>query len=629
MSFITLDFETFYDPKGKYSLKNMSYEEYILDPRFKIHGVAIKIDREPTYYVKDVDVEAHLRDLFYDGNPHHMLCQNTIFDAAILHWHLGLRPSFYYDTMAMGRALRDWESVSLGHMAKRYLDREKGEELVLTEGIRELSDELHDKLGGYAINDVDLTFDLFAELLKFFPQAELYQIHWSTRVFAEPKFVLDTDLTKTTVEKAIKTQAEKIKASGAPATALATGPKFAEYLKEHHDIEVKMVKSPTKVNPDNRKYPLAKDDLQFLKLEANYPELAPLWEGRKAKTSNIEKTRGQRFLGHRQANGNIAVALKYWGAHTGRYSGTNKINMQNLPRTSKLRNCLRAPKGYKVINPDLSNIEGRMSAWFCDHQAKIAGYSTGVDFYNELATNIFGYDVDRKAVDADGKKRFAQEGAIGKTAELGLGYGMGANKFWETCAKGPMGEKPIHLPSGMAQKVVDTWRSMNVPIQQMWKKLDTILEMMADPNIQPFKFGCLEIHYQRIRLPNGMFLNYPRLGYRASIFKNDDGSKKFGYSYWDGKYFKDTWGGTLLENIIQALSRIVMSDSLERMDKWLVEADLGWMVLTVHDENIGIVREGHAERILQTVIEDMRKPPSWALDIPLDAEGGVHDFYVK
>jgi DNA polymerase len=266
---------------------------------------------------------------------------------------------------------------------------------------------------------------------------------------------------------------------------------------------------------------------------------------------------------------------------------------------------------------------------FCGDTNKCNGYASGVDFYNKLASSVFDYEVDRKLKDDSGKKVFGMEGAIGKTGELGLGYGMGAAKFWETCAKGPMGEDPIHLPHGVAKKTVDTWRFQNQSIVSMWGILDGALEAMSDPKMTPFMIGPIQIQYQRIRLPNKMFLNYPKLTWRKSVFNNDDGSDRYGFSYWTGKWFQDTWGGTMLENVIQALSRIIMSDSLERCDKHFLKSDLGWMVLTVHDENVAIVREDSAKDSLEYALEDMRISPQWATDLPLDAEGGINDYYAK
>lgn len=629
MSFITLDFETFYDTKDKYSLRSMTYEEYIFDPRFKVQGVAIKIDRQPTYWVKACDVKSHLEALFYPDNPHHMLNHNGLFDAAILSWYYGLRPAFYYDTIGMYRGLRDWKPAGLDDIAKDMLGRRKGEDLKLTDGIRDLPDDIEQKLGAYALNDVDLTFDCFAEMIKYYPPSELYMIHWAIRSFAEPKFKLDRELTQKTLERSIEKQTREIKDSGIPVSVLRNPQKFVDRVKELYGIEIKKVKAPTRKNPDNKKYPLAKDALQFLKLRAKYPELDHVWKGRLAAASNQEKTRAQRFLNHEQPDGTIAVALKVYGAHTLRFSGTNKVNMQNLGRKSPLRNCLRAPDGYKVIAPDFSNIEGRVSAWFCGDLDKCLGYETGVDFYNKLASSVFGYPVDRKAVDENGEKMFAKEGAIGKTGELGLQYGMGADKFWATCAKGPMGEAPIHLEAGLAQRTVDTWRFQNAMIVSMWRRLDNALENMANPNMTPYMIGPIRIEYQRIRLPNGMYLNYPKLAWRKSDFKNEDGSDRYGYSYWTGQWMQDTWGGTMLENVIQALSRIIMSDSLERVDKWLVQNDFGWMVLTVHDENVGIVRESVAEQCLEYALNDMRIRPTWAPELPLDAEGSIQDYYAK
>ena len=155
-----------------------------------------------------------------------------------------------------------------------------------------------------------------------------------------------------------------------------------------------------------------------------YPQFQHVWDARKAVKSRIAETRAQRFIDATHDDGTISVPLRYYAAHTGRFGGTEKINMQNMPRNSELRKALCAPPGHLVFVADLSNIEARMLAWLADEDDLLAQFAAGDDIYSNLATEIYGRPINKHD---DPTERF-----VGKTAVLGLGYGMGANKFRAT-----------------------------------------------------------------------------------------------------------------------------------------------------------------------------------------------------
>jgi hypothetical protein len=103
MDLITLDFETYYSKQ--YSLSKLTTEEYIRDPQFQVIGVSTKLnDEEPVWVTgKASEVLAHLRPLPWENAI--MLCQNTMFDGAIMTWRCGIRPKVLADTMLMSRAI--------------------------------------------------------------------------------------------------------------------------------------------------------------------------------------------------------------------------------------------------------------------------------------------------------------------------------------------------------------------------------------------------------------------------------------------------------------------------------------------------------------------------------------------
>ncbi|GAA4648127.1 DNA polymerase [Kistimonas scapharcae] len=645
MAFFTLDFETAYrtrknkgTPGPAVSLKNLTYEEYLrgswvrngeeIKVPFKAHGVGIKIDREDTFWVTHSDLEYALKHHFPKGNKHTVVAHNTMFDGAIMRWVYGVSAETWYDTKGMSQALWPTESASLDALTRRLFPDDKSlwkdkDALEVSDGYWDLSPEQEKITADYCIQDTDITFNAFAKMWSMgFPQEELKINDITLRMFIERPFEMDHKLLLDHRETYNAEKDRIIAASNWGRTTLASNKQFAARLKKEHGIVIEEVPSPTEKNPDNMKLPLAKDDLEFLELRSAHPELDHIWQGRLAATSNSERTRIDRFLNHGMVSpinpeGHLAQPLNYYAAHTGRWGGTNKQNPQNLGRKSKLRLALRAPKGKKVVVRDLSNIEGRMSAWFCGQDDKLELIASGGDIYNEMATAIYGYPVFRK------NPEHATEGFVGKVAELGLGFGMGAAKFRHTLLSGAMG-MVVDLTEEECRDVVYTYRKKNNMISGMWRRLQGVIADMANPNLEPYEFVCLRVEYQRLVMPNGLSLVYPDL----QPIEHPDAYNE--YDYWQGKYRKKLWGGLILENCIQALSRIVMSEAMVRIDAQLKEHDAGMLALTVHDENVAIVDEKDAEWCNQMMDTEMSKTPAWCDSrLVLATDGGIDDCYSK
>lgn len=635
MAFISLDFETFYSSKankklgvGAYSLKTLTYEQYIRDPRFLVQGVGIKIDNAPTYYVYE-NIKAHLQTIFTPDNAHTMLAHNNMFDAAILNWYFKLSAQRYLCTMDMARAIWPTLPASLDEVTKRLFPDDqtkwKGKELQTVDGHRVLDEAQQKVLGGYCIQDVDIMFECFKVMYPFFPKKELDVIDLTLKMFVEPHIRADRDRLQRYLPELQAKKEALIKASGVPKPTLASGPKFALYIRDTLGIPFEQVSSPTKKNPDNIKWPLAKDSPEFLSLQSDYPQHRAIWEARIAATSTIEESRTIRLLDHSapshiNENSVIALPLRYYGAHTGRWSGTNKINAQNFSRGGEIRKSLIAPPGHKVGVADLSNIEGRVLAWFAGQEDKLISFRNNEDIYNQLATAIYGYPVNRK----DPAQQ--TEGFVGKVAELGLGYQMGWKTLRATFAKGVMGGDPLYLSESEARRIVNIYRQKNYKIQALWKEAERIIAAMATKKTTPFMWNCLEVQPGRLRLPNGLFLVFPGLHYsEASENPNDHG-----FLYWNGKFWKSLYGGLLVENIIQALSRIIMAEMMLEVHSMLLPYK-GRVSLTVHDEIVFIAPEEHIETTLDKTIKIMSTTPDWCSKggLVLSAEGGYDDNYSK
>lgn len=651
MSLITLDFETPYrtraDKKAgieKYTLRSMTYEEYIRDPRFRVMGLGVKIDQGETKFWRYGNIEQVLRDLFFDGNDHILLCHNTMFDAAILSWHFGLRPAVYWDTQSMSNALWPQAPASLDKLTQRLFPKDrskwKGKELASFDGKwpEDMTEEDWETYAGYCIQDVDITFAAFMEMYKFFPRDELALIDMTIRMFAEPLLQLDAPRVEEYYEQLLEKRTRLVRESGVSQSLLASNGQFADYLKVHHGIVIPEIPSPTLKNPANTKLATGKSDLEFVEIRKAHPELDHIWDARIAVKSTGEINRCQRLLIHTDNLGRIAVPLKFYGAHTGRYSGTNKVNFQNFKRGSPLRLALTAPRGHKVVVRDLSNIEGRTNAWFNQQWDKCQAFAEGRDLYNELASDIFGYPVDRKAKVQDAQGNYLNkegnivvdkddaaylqwtEGFVGKTAELGLGYQMGAPKFRAQCAI--LGD--ILFEQEFCENVVRIWRTKNYKIQGGWKLGEkAIFDMAQRGPRSTYEWNCLTVDRGRLVLPNGLALVYPKLE-----LAEENGRHKF--EYWNGKYMKSLYGGLLMENIIQALARIILTGMMLEIDKRARQMG-GRVVLTVHDEIVVVVPDQHATELYDYMGEVMATPPGWANDgyLALASEGGIADNYSK
>ena len=598
MQKIYLDFETYYDVQ--LSLTKMSTVQYVNHPDFKVWGVGIKVEDGTTEWYNEEETPDVLEQIDWANTA--VVCHNTLFDAYILTQYFNCIPAFYYDTAAMSRGLYPNMSASLANACKREFANDetmrKGEELVNAKGVRDLDPELDAQIGGYCIQDVDLTYALFQSYMTNYPDKELQIIDLTVRLFVEPKLMLDRgSLTTYKDEIAIKTAAG-IEASGTTREVLASQQKFKAYL-EDLGIVVPTKKSPT----TGKRIPaFGKNDSAYIQMCNLYPEYKHIWDARELVKSRIEETRAQRFIDSTNPDGTFSIPLRYYAAHTGRFGGADKINLQNLPRGSKLRTALMAPEGQKLFIADLSNIEARMLAWLSKEHDLVDAFATGRDVYCEFASQIYGRTITKQ----DKLERY-----VGKTAILGLGYGMGADKFQATLKTG---SPSVELSDTAAKSIVMQYRGMYPNIPKLWSGMKDSLFQMINPQGYGLKYGPLTIRARALELPNGMALNYPNLMFEYGNFV-----------YKTEREIIRTHGPRITENVVQALARIVITDQMLEVQA-MPEVDI---VLQVHDEIIAIGSELDSDATMEKIINIMRTAPNWCSDLPLDAEGGVSQVYDK
>lgn len=619
-----LDFESFYS--SDYSLRKMTPVEYILDPRFECIGCSItEGDDGASYFVEEDEFRSYLRgkrDAQRRGEKFIVISHNALFDMCLLAWRFGVVPDLMIDTLGIARAKVNafTGSVSLANVAKHLGIGVKGDTIGKVIGMRKADIKaagLWDAYARYACNDGDLCREIWKRFRKDFPPQELLVMDMVLRMAVTPRFTLDQDLL---AQHLAKVQADKqtlLARTGIMSKDdLMSNDKFAEALRL---LGVEPGTKPSPANPEKHTYAFAKTDPFMVELdEHDNPDVQALAAARLGFKSTGEETRTQRLLTISQltwpgnlGSGWMPVPLKYSGAHTHRLSGDWSLNLQNLGRGSPLRSALAAPPGYKVAVADASQIEARITPWLSGQDDLVEAFRQKRDIYCEFA----GEHVYHRPLN---KKDHPKERFIGKTAILGLGFGMGKPKFRVSVMNGSrsqLGEE-IDLGEAGASQVVDGYRKGYAKIPAAWRALDELIPRMAmgNPNCD---FGPCRIRHNEVILPNGLSLYYPKLTQEVTprggqwVFKN-------------GKRTKFLWGGTFMENLVQALARLCNFEAALKMRKLYPRIRLAHQV---HDELIYVVPERMAEQFLADLIGCLSEPPPWAAGLPLAAEGDVGDTY--
>jgi DNA polymerase len=616
MSLITLDWETYY-AEG-FGFKNLTTEEYIRDKQFEEIGVGIKIDDAPAYWISGSheELKKHLTDLT-DWSDSALLCHNTLFDGAILGWRFGIYPAFYLDTLCMARALHGVDAGgSLGALAERYQIGVKGDEVVKALGKRraDFTPAQLSAYGDYCKNDVELTYKLFHLMAEQFPGDEVKLIDMTLRMFLDPVFQVDDALLVQRLED-LKAEKNALLATlkkdlecedeEAVRKKLASNKQFAAILEGLKPP----ITPPKKISPVTGKetFALAKNDEGFIALtQHENPLVQQLCAVRLGTKSTLEESRITRFIEIGKRNrGLLPIPLKYYGAHTGRWSGSDKVNFQNLPSRDKkkktLKNAVLPPDGHVVINCDSSQIEARVLAWLAGQGDVVQQFASGEDVYSIFASKVYSRTITKK----DESERF-----VGKTCVLGLGYGTGWKKLQHTLAT----SKPIsvHLPDDECQAIVNLYREVNDNIISLWKECDDALGELAnwDAKSKPFYLGqhkVLQVAQEGIVLPNGLMIRYPKLRF-------DTEGEKSQFKYKSRKGEIGIWGGAVVENVVQALARIVVGEQM------LAINERYRVVLTVHDAAVVVVPEAEREVAQKFIEEKMSTPPAWASTLPVACE---------
>lgn len=650
---ITLDWETAYGQD--YTLSKMTTESYVRDPRFQTIGIGVKLDDAPSRWLSEADFRAWAATVPWADVA--VCAHNAAFDLFILSHHYNIRPGFILDTQSMAAALHGpTEAKSLAKLAERYKLGEKGKEVIAAKGKR-LADFTHAEwlqYGVYCRQDCDLTFGLL-KAFPSFPRLEYDLVDMTIRGFSEPVFVGNQSKLQAAVEYEVKRKADLLARVGADKADLMSNDKFAVLLASMG------VDPPRKISPRTRleTWAFAKSD-HGMKDLLEHPDDDIRWlaEARVGVKSTINETRAARFLAMAQ-RGPMPVLNRYAAAHTFRWGGGDKCNWQNLERVNKrkpekgmLRMAIEAPPGHVVVAADSGAIEARVLAWLAGHHTLVEAFAQNRDVYSELASVVYGRKVDRKK-----NKEDEQPGLVGKVGVLGLGYSMGWAKLATSLLAGPMGADPVQftqadadtmgvdvwtfaerysdkiagIPARIkgeimqthcacAARLVNVYRGANQPITELWGTMERALQAMSDGReamIGPG--GVLRTGKDNIGLPGGLVMRYPGLTYT----RGEGGRGRWHYKGGArGTKRVDTYGGAMVENVVQALARCVVAEQA------LAIRAMGYKIATTtHDEIVCVVPETQAKQALADMLQVMKTAPSWAPGLPLTAEGGFAVAY--
>lgn len=361
---ITLDFETYYCKKSKYSLaaKGMTYEKYIRDNKFEVIGLAVKVGNRNTEWLSPHEIQDWINhvEVAYGWENVRLIAQNAVFDASILGLKYNVYPGQIADTMLMSKAVQQWDGNSLDVITRQLRTKygwicvqnndgstwvgsatgeneqlkqfavDKGTEVHDADGkhLCDFTDEAYDAYAQYCITDVDLTWSAYRFFMDHygFPEQEIDVMTTSIEMYTYPVMELDKNVLEEVKANVNQLREESLARAGVTLEEVRSDAKFAEALMKLG------VEPPTKINTKGEtKYAFAKKDLEFLKLLEHEDEgVRELAQARFDNKSSQAVTRVEDFLSKAE-RGKLCVGIEYYGARTGRFGGFEG-NLQNLNR---------------------------------------------------------------------------------------------------------------------------------------------------------------------------------------------------------------------------------------------------------------------------------------------------------
>lgn len=657
MRVVTLDFETYFDSKGKYSLTCMGPLEYVRDPRFYVQCVSIRIGKGETYVIEAIDGKDSqvLHALKLDAPGTITVGHNLNgFDCLVLSEHYGIHPYMLVDTIPMMHWLGLSRVMSRSHKALTALLGHgiKQAGTVVSDGKKTKEEFTPDEWAfflRYCRDDTLQCSENFYSMLPFMNADALKLMSLTAKMATEPAFIPDSGLLKdykSELDMQSALALEKLQkflhfgSVDAMLKGIRSRSTFPQLLADVGGVcPMKWSEKQGKEIPA-----ISKTDLEFTKLlNSDNEKVRLLVQTRLEQNSSIQMSRTQSLLGF--ADKPIPIMLSVLNAHTGRYTAGNEgksdgLNFQNLskrdPSKLALRKALRVPEGFSVVACDSSQIEARILAWVSGQTDLVEQFMTGRDPYAEMASKIFHvsaqdiHDAAKSSTDPRHDK-YKTYRNVGKTCVLSAGYGVGAQKFSDTLLRTKVHLDPDparHLE--MAQQAHAIYRQSAWAIVQFWRTCNKVAQTLT-ANTQLGEYGRFGAHdefgYGRaiiplsqincayVSMPNGYRIWYPNLR-----FELEEGRNVMLYDrYVHGKAVPNhIYGGGVTENVCQSLAFMMLGWQACRM------ADAGIpLKANIHDAWITVVPTAQAEQVKATMEHIMSSVPDWLAGFPVGCEAEI------
>ena len=582
-----VDFETYYDKSC--SIKTLGTLGYFSHPEFDAYRVSVVGDEGTSFvgHPKDFDwpkLEGHI-----------ILSHNASFDETLFiygvkrnwwpnftwaEWHCTADLAAY---CGLPRSLKG----STAEVFNLQISTETRNAL-LGKRWENMPEEFKKEVDAYALKDSELCLRLWEELKDRWPERER-KISQVNRLCSQRGLPMDLDLLKVQQEGIAKLLFDA--ENSIPWIGQAPTLSRKAFNEECRKLGLEPPHSLALTDEDANAW--------IKKHGKKYTWIGAVRDFRRI---NALKRKLESFNYATMSDGRYYGGIMYFGAHTGRFSGSGgNLNLQNLPRGeifgTNLRNLISTPPNKRLVIADLSQIEVRTLCWLAQDEEALTEIRGSDDIYEVFAERFDLWDSEKNGVLKNENPKLRH---LVKTMVLGCGYGASATRF-ASIADMPIeeAEKSVKLYRNRMQRVVHFWNHLG-------RKLFVAYNTCSDFTID---------------LPSGRTLNYGKVksvlqnGRRNYVAMITRGAKRIPVKL---------YGGLLAENASQALARDVFSDILLRLES------LGHnIIMHVHDEVVIEAKKDDADQILCDVLAAMSDPISWIPDLPLEAEGKVTERYEK
>lgn len=663
MHHLSIDLETF----SSVSIKKAGAQAYLRSPDFEILLFAYSLDGGPSTVI-DLACGEKVPWWLYDAliNPDYIKhAYNAAFEWGCLSRYMGVKlfPSQWRDTMlhslycgypasldAAGRALglpEDKQKLNTGKALIRYFCVPCKATKSNGQRTRNLPHHDPDKwrlFKEYNAQDVVSEMEI-EQRLSAFPVPDFVQKQWETDLLINDRGVaVDMDFVHgalalgETVRSTLTKEAKELTGLFNPNSVK----QLAQWLEAETGEEVSSLRKETVA--------------ALLGRDANSEAVQRMLEIRQ----ELGKSSTKKYDAIQNCvcpDGRVRGLLQFYGANrTGRWAG-RLVQVQNLPRTyteplelardfvreqrlnaiqvvygkpndtlsQLIRTAFIAAPGNVLIDADFSAIEARVISWLADQEWRLEVFRTHGKIYEASASQMFGVPIERIK---KGNPEYSLR-QRGKVAELALGYqgGVAAMRNMDT------GHQLDSLSDDEIKDIVNRWRDTNPKIRDLWYAFDTaavsVIQNGGSVNVRCCTVArehdqTQGISYLTIRLPSGRKLYYVDPG----VGENRWGNPSITYMGLNDKNKwarVETYGGKLVENVVQAIARDCLAQAIEHL-----EAEGFPVVFHVHDEVvIDIAPFADDKTMLNRVIQIMSTPIPWAPGLPLGADGWVGMFFKK